>query len=168
MAEFEVTGPFELPITMMATGAKHLNEKDAKQMVAGIDDFQSRGCYVISARSPNGHTPIYVGKAGKRELGKECLIARNVGFINEAINEKKRRFPCIFLVRQLKGKGPWNENEIAQVEEYLIANAATKNPNLKNRQLLPKEKWRIKGIVKAKKGEANGASSALRKALNIR
>ncbi len=168
MADFVVDEPFVLPTKDMATGAKHLDEKAAKKLLAENDEFNARGCYVITARGPNrGHTPIYVGKAAKRSLAKECLISRNTVFINETINEKQKRTPCLFLVRQVKKNGKWNESQIGQVEEYLIANAASKNPNLKNKQHMPQERWRIRGVINARKGESTIASKALKAALNI-
>jgi len=168
MAEFIVSGPLNLPIKLLATGAIILNEQDIKNLVKKLSGHDTRGCYVLTVRGPNqGHTPIYVGKTGKRLLIDECLTSRNIKFLNEALNKKLKRRPSLFFIYQSKSKGRWNESQIGQVEEYLIANAATKNEELFNRTLLPQQNWRIKGVANSKKGESTKASGALRKALNI-
>lgn len=41
---------------------------------------------------------------------------------------------------------------IDEVEEYLIAQAAIRNPSLSNRIRLPKQSWNIKGVNAGGKG----------------
>lgn len=47
-----------------------------------------------------------------------------------------------------KSSSGWarNAEEIGQLEEWLIANAASKNPDLLNRRSLPRQNWRVRGV----------------------
>jgi hypothetical protein len=148
MIEFSVAGPFKVPLTRAATGAVDLDlKKCIAQLPAEHDGFQERGCYVFSLSVPYGYRPAYVGKTVNATIIKEAFNPSNQLKITRHLNDI-RRVDGLYISIVFKSSSGWarNAEEIGQLEEWLIANAASKNPDLLNRRSLPRQNWRVRGV----------------------
>jgi hypothetical protein len=72
-----------------------------------------------------------------------------------------------FAVQQ-KVKGKWSLSAIDKVEEYLIAHAAARNPDLSNQRRLPNQSWSIRGVAASGQGKPSAEAKAFRKLLGIK
>jgi hypothetical protein len=118
---------------------------------------------------------IYVGQACKSFLVKEALNASNRGKYNEVLSEKNGR-PFLFFVPMRTPTGRLRRSKtgagrlatIDFLEEWLIATALRKNPNLmNNRKTRFLRSVHVTGVFNAKHGEATKAAQLLRKGLGL-
>lgn len=150
MIDFAVAGPYRVPVLRTSTGGVDL---DLKSCLLALpkehDGFEDRGCYIFSVSVPYGYRPIYVGKTVKTTIIKEAFNPSNQLKITRYLNDN-HRVDGLYLSIAYKCSGGWarSEREIGELEEWLIANAAAKNPELLNRRSLPRRNWRIRGVEK--------------------
>ena len=132
------------------------------------------GCYVFALRASKGYKPWYVGQANKSRLVNESLNPSNRGKYNEVLAHNFGT-PIMFLLPQVTRSGDWftkptvtvsGRASINFLEEWLIASALQKNPNLLNEKKTAfLRKLHVTGIFNPKKGESHVYSRALKKAL---
>jgi len=171
MIEFAVAGPYRVPVYRASTGGVDI---DLKACVRALpkehDGFEDRGCYVFSISVPHGYRPIYVGKTVKTTIIKEAFSASNQLKITRYLNES-HRVDGLFISIVYKCSGGWgrNEREIGEIEEWLIANAAGRNPGLLNRRSVPRKNWVIRGVQRgAAKGRPENMAVAFQQMLGLR
>lgn len=171
---FDVKGPY----VIKRYGPKKLitdESLDELKISIGDDDLISGcGCYVFAIRAGKGYTPWYVGQASKTKLLNEAMNSSN----REKYNMVSAKFagnPVLFLLpKRTKGgklaspteKADGNLHSVNFLEEWLIATALQKNPNLVNKKkTFFLKNLHVKGIFNPKKGEATLESGELKKAL---
>lgn len=171
MIEFAVAGPYRVPVCRASTGAVDI---DLKACVSALpqehDGFEDRGCYVFSISVPRGYRPIYVGKTVKTTIIKEAFNASNQLKITRYLNDS-HRVDGLFISIVYKSSGGWgkSEREIGELEEWLIANAAARNPELLNRRSIPRKNWVIRGVQKgAAKGRPENMAVAFQQMFGLR
>ncbi len=164
---FTVHGPFKVPLEPNTMGKAIA--KDLTNFWNEVGDLQyRRGVYVFGIRASKGITPIYVGKAAKQTFKKEAFSKHKLGdHYNPALRRKRRCNPVMFFVEHPKVKGAVNKDLIDKIESFFIEVASTKNPELSNDRKKPVHKWRIRGLVRGKKGEATKSTRSFRKAVGL-
>ena len=169
MLEFVVGGPFKVPLVRANTGAVDLDIRRCFEELPGRHDgFQGRGCYVFSLSVPYGYRPAYVGKTVHGTIIKEAFNPSNQLKITRYLNDIKR-VDGLFISIVHKSSRGWakNSDEISELEEWLIANAASKNPELLNRRSVPKKNWRIKGVENSGVGRPDTMAVEFRSMMGI-
>jgi hypothetical protein len=78
VAEFEVHGPFEVPVYQGKNGWIVRTEEGVAFFKTHATYKARRGCYLFGMRAGRGVTPTYVGKATKT-FGQECFTADKLG-----------------------------------------------------------------------------------------
>jgi hypothetical protein len=168
MKEFEVHGPFEVPVEPKKRGKMIARDLSDFWMRVG-DMRQRRGVYIFAMRAGRGYTPIYVGKAAKRPFEDEALGLHQRGnHYNPALLEYEKGSPIMFFIVHPSSHGPINKRLIDQIETFMIDVASAKNPGLSNVRKRQVHKWRICGVVRGKRGEATWSTGALKKAVGLK
>jgi hypothetical protein len=168
MAEFVVSGPFDVELERHATGAVSVDRAKIKDLCAQCAEFDKEGCYVFALKAPKGLTPNYVGRATKRPLRSEAFNERNQNSIFNTLNARTKHAKLvIFLVTQKRSRGKPNLSVIDEIEEFLIANAAAKTSALLNKKGVVKESWAILGVYNAPPGKPDAAAREFKRALGI-
>ena len=164
---FTVHGPFKVPVEPNKHGK--MVAKDLTAFWSGVGDIGTRrGVYVFGIRAGKGITPIYVGKTAKQSFEKEVFMAhKRADHYNPALLDYRRGTPVMFFVAHPTGKGAVNNTLIDKIESFLIDVASTKNPGLSNVRKKPDHKWRIRGVVRSKAGEATRATGGFKKAVGL-
>jgi hypothetical protein len=155
MPSFVVHGPFEI---------NYEKRKGSRTLV--FDDFWSenamasylareRGCYVFAIRN-RGLSPIYVGKATK-SFRQETFNASNRHKYHNGFSKYGKGTPLMYFVVHPTQKGPTNEKEIAEIEDFLIQAGVAKNPDLQNVKGVQQPAWSIKGVIRSDAGKRNSA-----------
>jgi hypothetical protein len=127
-----------------------------------------RGCYVFSMKAAKGEKPFYVGKAAKQSFRQECFTPhKRADHYNEILGSRKGTPYMSFLIQQ-KVRGKWSLSAIDEVEEFLIAHAAARNPDLSNQRRLPNQSWSIRGVASSRQGPRSTEAKAFRTLLGIR
>ncbi len=169
MAQFFVSGPFKVALKKHATGAISIDENSLQEVIEQCPEFEKTGCYVFAIDAPKGATPIYVGRSTKQSLKKEAFNSRNQKAIFGKLNERTRHNKLIiYLVTQKRSRGKPNLSEIEEIEEFLIANAAVKAPDLLNKKGVVKQKWSILGVHNSAPGKPDAAAKSFKRDLGIR
>lgn len=166
MAEFIIDGPYEIPFEQKPGGRVILYNEfwiqtDELQELGG-----ERGCYVFAIRAGKGATPIYVGKATK-SFKQECLNPSNRHKFSNGMADYKKGTPVLYFVRHPKQKGKTNSKQIGEIENFLIQNAAVKNPDLQNLHGTEAPKWTIRGVIRSGKGKPKKAESKFKRLLGL-
>jgi hypothetical protein len=155
MATFEVHGPFKLD---------YEQRKGGRTLV--FDDFWSkdgdayylaeeRGCYVFAIRN-RGLTPVYVGQA-KRSFKQETFNPANRHKYHNGFSHYAKGTPLMYFVVHPKQKGPTNEKEIGEIEDFLIQAGIAINPDLQNIKGAQQPSWNIKGVIRSDAGRRTAA-----------
>jgi hypothetical protein len=151
---FVVIGPFDVTVRKAKTGAREI---DKLKSVASIDKASAGaakkpGCYVFSCRTGGGSLPWYVGMAAGSVL-KQAFNPRNELNLNKFLNARERGALQLFVVHQQRRWGLFgNKRAIAEMEGFLIAEAAIRNPDILNRQGVGGEPWSIEGVTQRSPG----------------
>jgi hypothetical protein len=169
MKEFTVQGPFPIPLEPNRGGK--MVSKDLKefwQEVVG-QAARKKGVYVFAIRAGTGFTPVYVGKTEAQTFEYEAFSKTNrADHYNPALLDYRSGNPVLFLVIHPDGKGAVNKNYVDQIETFVIDIASIKNPDLSNVRKRKKHGWRIRGVVRAYKGEGRSAPARdLRRAIGL-
>jgi hypothetical protein len=170
---FDVFGPFPIPRNKAKTLIDDHRLGELSDEVEKRDSGLSVacGCYVFATHAGKGYRPWYVGQTKKKALLKEAFNASNINKINRVLNDKTGA-PVIFLIPMLKrlGGGFRKPNDglvsIDFLENWLIAAALQKNPNLINSQNTKYLKdLHVTGIFNSKPGESTKDSTELKHAI---
>ena len=169
---FKVYGPYEIP-----RGNKGLIVKGSLDTF--WDDIENEnegltsacGCYVLATKTSGGTTatPWYIGKAEKSKFSTESLNSDKIEKFNDALDDKKRAKPVLFLLAQITPAGKFRKptagkrRAIGELESLLIGMAIKKNPDLINisgtKMLRDLE---VIGFLNSKPLAKRGASKKLR------
>jgi len=170
MTEFFVTKRYQIPTRQLRPGVKCVDTEKHR-----IDEFwkqcseyaDKHGCYIFSMKAAKGERPFYVGKASRLAFRTECFALHKLYVYNLVLGGRKGT-PYLSFVVQQKLQGKWSLTAIDQVEEYLIAQAAARNPELSNRRRLPDQKWSIRGVVNGGKGKRSAQATSFRTLMGIK
>lgn len=175
---FDIYGPFKLE----RFGVKKLITNDTlTRLIGAVDETKNGlseacGCYVFGVRAGKGIKPWYVGQANRTTLVKEALNSSNREKYNKILDER-RGTPVLFLLPKMTPEHnrfakPTSKNDglksIHFLEEWLIASALQKNPDMVNeKKTLFLRELRVKGIFNARHGDATTPSTTLKKSLGV-
>lgn len=170
MTDFFVTKRFLVPTVKLKQGGKAVDTEKSK-----IEHFwkqcseyaDKHGCYIFSIKAAKGERPFYVGKASRQSFRNESLSLHKL-YVYNLVLGSRRGTPYLSFVVQDKIKGKWSLTAIDEVEEYLIAQAAARNPELSNRRRLPDQQWSIRGVVNGGKGKRSLEATAFRTLMGIK
>ena len=151
MTSFVVHGPFRI-----------IYEKRKGGRTLIFDDFWSkdgdahhlaeeRGCYIFAIRN-RGLTPIYVGQATK-SFKQETFNVTNRHKYHNGFSDYGKGSPVMYFVVHPTQRGPTNERQIAEIEDFLIQAGVAKNPNLQNVKGAQQPLWSIKGVIRSGAGK---------------
>jgi hypothetical protein len=168
MADFIVSKSYRVPIKLLKAG--RMIDMD------GINNFwkqcdqigEKRGCYVFSIKASKGEQPFYIGKASSQPFRLECFTAHKRADHYNVILCSRKGTPYMRFVVQQKVKGEWSLLAIDELEEYLIAQAAARNPALSNRRRLPNQSWSIRGVAPKGQGKPSSHSKKFRTLMGIK
>lgn len=166
MPDFDVHGPFDVPVYQGKNG-RIVRVEEGEALFRQHPTLKARrGCYVFGMRAGKGITPTYVGKATKT-FGQECFTAHKLGKCNQTLVDYQKGTLVVFFLVAPTGKGRPATNQIGDVEDFLIQTGVAKNSRLLNVQGTKKASWTIKGVVRANKGKPSKAASSLKSAMGI-
>jgi hypothetical protein len=172
---FEVMGPY----TLKRFGEKHkiITDQTRTNLKVLLDDNENglssaRGCYVFAIHAGQGYTPYYVGQAAKQSLLRESLSHGKQAIYNKVCSNTNGT-PVLFFVPATTRSGKYRATNtklpsITFLEQWLIAKALEKNPELHNtKETKFLRKLHVTGIFNATQGEATKSSGELAKALSL-
>jgi hypothetical protein len=134
---------------------------------------ESVGCYIFSIRSGRGCLPWYVGRAEKQSFRRECFAPHKLNHYNNAIGGRKGTPLLTLIAKYTSGTrlvGPTGKlhSDIRRLETILIANALSRNPQLRNiHDAALLRKMHVAGLLNAKPGKPAAAVSQFRALLGI-
>ena len=99
MADWIVSGPFEVPVDTLPSGGHFIDEPRLSEFAEESKEFDKPGVYVFGLRS-RGTLPIYVGKTESQTLFREAFKNDKLQKINKYINEHPHGSLLIYLVTQ--------------------------------------------------------------------
>lgn len=167
MTEFEVKGPFQVPLRKQKTGGIVISEDDLPLLFESCSSFNTLGCYIYSRKSGRGSTPIYVGMT-HRTIAKEAFNSSNLKKVENWLNEQNHRKLQIWTVTQKCGTKK-NRSAVSEIETTLITWAKQENPNLINIQKSKrKERWTIYGVNSHGRGKVSNTSKEFKRMIGIR
>ena len=168
MKEFTVHGPY--PVPLEPNKIAKMVAKNLKIFWQGVGAMaEKKGVYVFAIRAGRGYTPIYVGKTEARTFAFETFTNTNrAGHYNPALLDYEKGLPVLFLITHPAGKGAVNRRCIDQIETFMIDIASIKNAGVSNVRKRKQHRWRIKGVVRAHRGEGrNYSARELRRAVGL-
>ena len=170
MKEFSVSGPFNVPIEPGMVGKIVARNLDGFWERAEVNPFQyMHGVYIFVVQASGGMTPWYVGQAARQGFGKEAFGPHQRNQYSHALAKYERGKPAIFFVGHPVSRGKINAKLIDKVETFLIDIASRKNPELGNVKKKPQYQWRIRGVIRSKRGEGKSQAAArLTRMLDLR
>jgi hypothetical protein len=171
--DFDVKGPY---IIKRFGSAKMITDESLNALKKDIDvDLADGcGCYVFAIRASKGYKPWYIGQASASRLLPEAMNPSNREKFNKIVTEKKGT-PVLFFLPKLTKTGMYaapttkedkNLQSVNFLEEWLIATALQKNPNLMNKQnTFFLKNLHVTGLFNPRHGEATVESSDLKSVL---
>ena len=126
-----------------------------------------RGCYVFAVRAGKGMTPIYVGKATRSSFEKECFNPANRHKFSNGMADFKKGTPVLYFIRHPSQRGKINAKQIGEIENFLIQNAAVRNPNIQNLRGRQAPKWSIRGVLRSGQRRPTSAESDFKHLIGI-
>ena len=169
---FDVAGPFEIK----RFGTKMLiNKESLVDIIEQLETYEpglsvAGGCYVFAKRVGRGVLPWYVGQACKSPLAREALNPDNRGKYNDILDSKGT--PLLFVIPERTPSGRLRKRRTQPaatldfLEEWLIAAAIARNPNLINsKKTRFLRELHVVGIFNSRHGESTAASQSLSKVL---
>lgn len=179
MTQYEVFGPYDVPVELTRKKAKQIIERktspeEEANGVFGLDSWWGQderadlrsctGCYVFAMRAGKGYTPWYVGKTSKRTLEDEAFTDRNIKMMNALANNIKGTL-VLFLVST--GRAKTNDKHVDEIETWLIEKASAANSGLLNVQKTKDADWTINGLMGDGRKSQPDPAKALARALNL-
>jgi len=168
MVNFEVFGPFPVPVTK-AVGGRHITQDNVREFWDAVTPHtlaESVGCYVFTLGSGRRFTPYYVGKS-TRPFKREIFTPHKKLRYHEALVSTQRRKPSMFFLRPSKGSGKKVGGAIGKLEKFLISAAVAENPNLVNVRGTKAPKWAINGVLRSRGGKPSTAAYAFRSCMGL-
>jgi hypothetical protein len=163
-------GPILIPYRKAVAGtAKHIDNDHKKSFLntlekAGLGGKQ--GCYIFALRAAKGHTPWYIGKATK-SMRQECMSNHPIGHYNAVLFDGHKGTPVLFFISPRGAKNKVPKAICDDVETFLIQNAYSANPKLRNIQKTKVPEWNIAGIMRSGKGKATAQSRKAKKMFGL-
>jgi hypothetical protein len=163
--EFEVLGPFDVPVERRDGTLRCLPSAFWRTAPAVQDVGRRSGCYVFAIRSGKSLLPHYVGLTTKCFAG-EVFNRTNLPKYARAVRGRKLRRPVLFLITH-PARTKVNERFIAELENFLIQAASARNPALQNVKGVSRPKWLIRGLTGRSNGKPTQAARELRVAMGF-
>jgi hypothetical protein len=169
MTDFVVTKRYRVPTKQINKNCRVVDTEKLNHFWRTSDNVaDKRGCYIFSMKAAKGELPFYVGKAAKQSFKQECFTPHKRADHYDIILNSRKGTPYICFVVQQKTRGKWSLTAIDEVEEYLIAHAATRNKALSNQRRLPTQSWAIRGVASSGQGKPSTEARAFRTLLGIK
>ena len=166
MTEFQVVGPFGIPVYRGASG-RIIRKEDGEEFFKTHQGYGDRvGCYVFGMRAGRGITPVYVGKTNRRFLA-ECFTSDKLTKYNRCLVDYLRGTPVMFFVVLPKKRGVDNKAHIKELEEFLIQAGVAANPDLLNVKGTKKAEWSIIGVLRTGRGKPSQAASSFKNMMKL-
>ncbi len=166
MTEYEVYGPFNIPIETKHA-ARRIGSPSDFWLKKEVADLKNRcGVYILGMRAGKGIVPYYVGKT-TNEFEKECFQSHKIEKYNDALAEYRKGRPVLFFIARPVKRGQVKKKEIAKIEDFLIQIASAKNNELLNIRGNKKPKWSIEGVVRAKQAPPTMEARKFKSMMNI-
>lgn len=166
MAEFVIKGPFPIPVYKGKKG-RIVRSEEGDEFFKHHPSLKSRrGCYVFGMRAGGGITPTYVGKATKG-FGQECFKAHKLSKCNETLVDYERGTLVVFFIVLPNSPGRPATKLIGLLENFLIQAGVAANPKLLNVKGTKKEKWSIRGVIRASRGRPSKATENFKSAMRL-
>lgn len=163
--KFHVHGPVDIPYARTKKrGIKTFpydKRKEFWEQNEGLED--KMGCYIFGIRAGLGTKPHYVGEA-KEGFKQECFTPHKLEKYDDAMKSLKKGTPVMFFV-YLKGKT--GKRYIHQLEDFLIENARTRNPNVQNINGGKPPHWGIEGVLRSKSKKPSQHAKSFREMMGI-
>jgi hypothetical protein len=150
--EFEVEGPFEVPMDETRHGL------DLDRFWRGNLERLAEccGCYVLALESVHGSlTPCYIGLT-RRRFRDEVFNRSNLSKYRAALALNETHRVVMFLITVPARKGKVSKSEIGELESLLIPSASARRPELHK----PKEGGRPNWLIRWVKGRPSGTLAA--------
>ena len=164
MTEYEIHGPFKVPIEK-----KHAGRKigDPERFWERADHMRKKkGIYVFGMRAGKGIVPYYVGKTIKG-FEKEIFHFHKLDKYNEALLEYRRGKPVLFFIARPIKRGQIKKKEVGKIEDFLIQVGVARNRDLLNVKGTKQPKWSIAGVIRANQGQPTTAAKKFKAMMNL-
>lgn len=180
MTQYEVFGPYEVPIELTKKKAKQIIERKTSSEeeangVFGLSSWWGRderaslrsctGCYIFAMRAGKGYKPWYVGKTSKQTLEDEAFTDRNIKMMSNLANNVKGTL-VLFLVST--GRVKTNDKHVDEIETWLIKQAQAANSELMNAKKTKDPDWTINGLMGDGRKSQSDSAAALARTLNLK
>jgi len=140
---------------------------------AGQAIADSKGCYVFALANGGSHKPIYVGKT-TRTFKSECFEYHKLekvrdGLWNDSAKRPVKGTLVLFFFEYQSTVGKPNARVIEELETFLIATSAERNPdNLQNdRKAKNTVYYSIPGVINSPRGKPSDAALSVRQLLGL-
>jgi hypothetical protein len=169
MTEFEVLGPYSIPLERH--GSTRLIPKDLKGFweTTGVGD--RCGVYVFGIRAGRGIVPIYVGAASRRFCGEAFQAHKQTYHYTPAIAKNRRGTPVMFFVvwpESRRMHSQKSQRMILELEKFLIQTGVVRNPRLSNIRDRGEKRWGIRGVVGGAGKRPNKSEQSFAKLMGIK
>lgn len=165
MAEFVVKGPYEFkpdgwPRQRVYTRAA------ADSFCEGHSEIvEGAGCYVFAFRAARGYKPWYVGRTD-RAFRSEVFTNDKLQKYNEVVASGQSGTGILMFLVAPGRAGQSRQRRIAELEIYLIQEAARKNSGLVNVHRAGGPDWGIRGVLRSGRGTSNSSTRELKKVMS--
>ena len=146
-----VYGEFDIPFKSN-NQVKRIEKEDKKSFIDSMDQtcpglLKKHGVYIFCIRTSGGTKPWYVGQT-RRSLAEEILDADKLVKYNKVLFGRKRGVPCFyFLTPKKRNVKRVSTTYLPVIEEFCIATAKERNPELINEKSTSSFGWCIDGIM---------------------
>jgi hypothetical protein len=165
MTEFEVHGPYEIPISK-GVGGSTFTSANGKQFWKNHSTLANRkGVYVFAFQAAKGFVPWYVGKT-KVKFDSESFTADKIAKYNIARTKRKTKTPMMFLLVYPITPGKISQKKIDDLETFLIQTGKAINPELLNKKKIKGIDWSIAGILRNGPGQPTKSQQKLKRLFN--
>ena len=146
----EAEGPYDVDYAGGGrTDSKFVDHVAARKAfwTGGAAKFEHRrGIYIYALRS-KGWKPLYVGKATTSSgFSRQLFAADKINRINTALRKSTNRHGTSKVFLLVFPKKAWSDKRIREIETELIRAAWQVNPDLVNRQHIPRFQWSVQGV----------------------
>lgn len=156
---FAIYGPFKIKFEIRKSGGRHLAFDNFWAEDGAAHDLAGKaGCYVFGIRN-RALTPVYVGMT-KKSFQAETFNGSNCNKYSDGFSRYTIGTPLMFFVVHPDQKGRMNAAQIGEIEKFLIAAGAAKNPGLQNVKGKREPKWVMTGVVRGRAGPRSCAAIA--------
>jgi len=164
MTEYEVRGPFKVPIEKRPAGRKIGDPEEFWEKNEHLKE--KKGIYVFGMRAGKGIVPYYVGKTATG-FQHEAFHFHKLDKYNDALLEYKRGKPVMFFIVRPVKRGTVKKKEISKIEDFLIQVGIAKNSGLLNVRGTKQPKWTIAGVIRSNRGQSTKAARQFKAMMNL-